>query len=666
MIFSLVCLFPILFSTVESSSEFIFPKGLPCKVYNRTALDCRNRKLTHIPSLKYANAKSLDLSYNELGTVNGTSFIHLDQLEELDLSGNSISNISFGAYLSLRVLDLRFNMIRNIGTNTFAGLNKLETLDLSVNSISNISFDAYLSLRVLDLSYNKIRNIGTDTFAGLNKLETLDLSDNSISNISFDAYLSLRVLDLSYNKIRNIGTNTFAGLNKLETLDLRWYDECEPPSVLTLHGSPFRSTTLLKKLTLAGSCLFSLPPSVFDGLHELQELDISWNEIGSLPMNVFRGLTNLTHLDVSINNVSGLLPAVVFQDLISLEYLDISSNKISNFIMPDITETLLVNLKYLDLSGNIISSLPETLFENLMHLTYLDISFNRLTSIPCKAIEGLQMLRTLNMRYNDFGYLPCSLANMTSLKELHTSYNWGHWEGTEYWNESKWSELITRLPASLSTLHLEVYHRSVFQPVMAASYLNSSLSSLEISYCKSDSYPSIEDDAFSVFPYLRNLSINSYCTPGSSLSYPITLSKYAFRNLSHLESLDLSRNGLTEFPLEALANSVKHLDLSNNDIKHISYYGTQYNISLQLESLDVSYNPICTLDLSFFDKLVDVSLNVDSDSYFYIYGISTALRYLDISADSIDTVTFNTDMPLCTRVTALEEISVNRLFFFFY
>ncbi|XP_072015933.1 leucine-rich repeat-containing protein 3-like [Amphiura filiformis] len=134
MMFSLIYLFPLLVSTVESS-EFIFPKGLPCKVYNKTKLDCSNRKLTSVPPLKNTNVRSLDLSSNQLETVNGSSFIHLDQLEELNLSNNSVSNISFRRKVGSRVLDMRcggYYKILNISTNTFAGLNKLESLDLSL------------------------------------------------------------------------------------------------------------------------------------------------------------------------------------------------------------------------------------------------------------------------------------------------------------------------------------------------------------------------------------------------------------------------------------------------------------------------------------------------------------------------------------------------------
>ncbi|XP_072046677.1 uncharacterized protein [Amphiura filiformis] len=544
---SLIHMLLVLAVTVATSSiNFIYPKGLPCKVYNSTELDCRNRKLTSIPPLEDRNVESLDLSYNQLETVNGESFIFLTSLQRLDLSYNQLENVSGKSFIHLA------------------------------------------SLQSLDLSHNNISKISNDTFTGLNKLDTLDLSNQNHFN---------------------------------------------------LLGSPFRSTLSLKKLYIAFSGLSSLLSSVFSGLRELQELTLSNNKIPSLPASIFHGLTNLTHLYLSENAISRL-PETLFVDLFSLDYLDLSDND--------------------------ISSLPETLFVNLTHLNYIDLSRNRLTYTPCKAIEGLQTVSILNMGLNEFDYITCSIRNMTSLKEYTASFDMYNSpdDYTGYWNETKWSELITKLPASLSTLRLDVGGDTEFQTVKAES-TKSYVSSLMILSALSRGYPQIiiKDDAFSMFPHLHILSIKSL------LNSPTILFKYAFRGLSHLKLLDLSINGLTKFPyeaLEVLADSLEQLDLSNNNINIIGF--KSHNADFRLKSLDVSGNPIFEIHLGSFGNLTHLYLN-DRKSLgvvlWILFHTTTTIadfRSISISAETITEI--KTDgIPLCSSYPALENITFGKLRF---
>ncbi|XP_072048234.1 uncharacterized protein [Amphiura filiformis] len=544
------------------------------------------------------------------------------------------------------------------------------------------------NVRILDLSYNELETVNGENFTLLTSLQTLNLSHNQlrlVSEMSFIHLTSLQNLDLSYNVIQDVTNLTFTGLNKVETLDLSVQRQ------LTLHGSPFLSTTSLKKLNIVYG-LSSLPPSVFSGLHELQELDIRFNLIESFPDSVFQGLTNLVRLDASVCLDPGLdkpspIPAALLKDLTSLKWLDISYNQISNLpetlfsnltsleyldlsnnYIPSLPETLfanLINLEYLDLRDNYISSLSETLFVNLTHLTYLDISLNYLTSTPCKAMESLRMLLTLNMSANYFDHVTCSIENMTSLNELEASGKRFKGNDTEYWNVAKWTELITRLPSSLSTLNLVKIRSGVFQSVTAGS-MKSSVSFLRISdfgsICSHAFWHlSVEDDAFSIFPYLQNLTILNHCNMRIISTH---VSRYAFRGLSHLKSLYLSGIGLTEFPydaLEILAHTLEHLDLSNNNIYDINQ-GRHMNLGLK--SLDASMNPISYVDLGLLGNITNVYLKdaiIISGASIAIYTpfINQALRTIYISAQKITTL--YKSVPMCASYHALEEITFRKL-----
>ncbi|XP_072046951.1 uncharacterized protein [Amphiura filiformis] len=534
--------------------------------------------------------------------------------------------------------------------------------DCSNRQLSSIPLLKGHNVKSLDFSYNQLQTVYGISFIHLTSLQHLDLSHNQLEAVNGKSFIhltSLLSLDLSNNWIMDITNVTFSGLNKLETLDLSYQGNYQ--SYPTLHGSPFYSTASLKKLFITDSGLCSLSPLVFSGLHELQELDISWNNMDSFPESIFQGLTNLTRLDAVAFRIDSLSVAL-FKDLNSVEYLDLSRNLISS--LPETLFANLTNLEVLDLSWNIISSNLDTVFVNLTHLTYLDISHNSLSSTPCKAIVSLPMLSILNMSGNNFDYVTCSIENMNSLKELSTSYNIHQDNDTEYWNVAKWSELITKLPATLSTLYLGVSGKAVFQPVMPGS-LNSSVSLLTICfYCTNYFDVSVEDDAFSMFLYLKKLSINTRsCSTKNKLTH---LSKYAFRGLFQLKALDLSYVGLSEFSyetLEVLADTLEHLNLSNNEIQDIHHDGRYMRSGLK--SLDISRNPINHMDLGSLGNVTNVYLNyLTNPNFLNISTFNMALKSIYISVEQFTTVYYDDfPLPLCASSLALEDIAFSKLQF---
>ena len=519
----------------ESSTKYQYPKGLPCKVYNKNKLDCSDRKLLTIPPLKGQHIRSLNLSHNLLQTVDGASFVHLRSLE------------------------------------------------------------------MLDLSHNRLRNI------------------------RFDAIMSLRELELSSNNIDNISIATFAGLCELETLDLSQQDG------ITLLGSPFRSTPYLKRLNLAQCSLYKQPlvPTVFRGLHGLQELDISDNFIG-LPDSIFQGMTHLTRLKAPNNNIR-ILPKST-EDLTSLTHLNLAFNSLMEM---------------------------ETYFANLTRLEYLDITLNSISSIPCEVMDCLQSLKTLDIRWNYIHYLPCPLGKVTSLTKIRISR---HLMNTlpEYWNSTKWMELITRLPTSLSDLELDVAGQGIFQSVNNTTR-NSSIQSLTVSYCNVLGL-AIEDDAFVMFPFLKQLRMSAVCYSGySPKKYVLNISRYAFRGLLYLESLELRNNGITSLSRAFALNSLKHLDLSYNNIKSASVYP-----SLALESLNISNNPIDVVDLESFWNISALYLNNITSSKFVMTTSNSNLRSIQISGGSTSgatTIDYRISEPFCTVSPMLEEVTFSNIKF---
>ncbi|XP_015431913.1 PREDICTED: adhesion G protein-coupled receptor A3 [Dufourea novaeangliae] len=133
-------------------------------------------------------------------------------------------------------LDLSKNNIYTIEVNLFKNLTNLKRLDLSQNNITSVGdgcFNGLGNLERLDLSKNQITFIDAYAFRKLPNLKKLDLSRNNISimiSTLFHDLLALEHLKLNENKLTSLKDNTFYGLKSLKQLDLStnpWKCDCE-------------------------------------------------------------------------------------------------------------------------------------------------------------------------------------------------------------------------------------------------------------------------------------------------------------------------------------------------------------------------------------------------------------------------------------------------------
>ena len=126
----------------------------------------------------------LDMSWNQLHSLQSAMFRSLTRLISISLDGNPLMHLDSHAFVGLKsitALDLSSLMITSLNDDTFVGL-------YSVNE--------------LDLSYNDIRFISAGAFNGLNDMESLDLGNNAVDFIDGDAFKNLTLLNLVTDKVR--------------------------------------------------------------------------------------------------------------------------------------------------------------------------------------------------------------------------------------------------------------------------------------------------------------------------------------------------------------------------------------------------------------------------------------------------------------------------------
>nr|XP_020017745.1 toll-like receptor 9 [Castor canadensis] len=301
-----------------------------------------------IPSSKdfMPNCKSfkftLDLSRNNLVTIQPEMFVNLSRLQCLSLSHNSIAQAVNGSQFlpltSLRVLDLSYNKLDLYHGRSFTELPRLEALDLSYNSQAfgmqgvghNLSFVAQLpTLRHLSLAHNGIHSRVSPQLCSTS-LQSLDFSGNAVSRMwaEGDLYLhffqglrGLLRLDLSQNRLHTLLPRTLDSLPKsLQLLYLR------DNYLAFFNWSGLALLPNLEALDLAGNQLKALSNGSLPNGTRLQRLDVSSNSISSVAPGFFVLALELRELNLSSNDLKTLEPSWFGPLAGALKILDVRAN----------------------------------------------------------------------------------------------------------------------------------------------------------------------------------------------------------------------------------------------------------------------------------------------------------------------------------------------------
>ena len=198
------------------------------RIDNLKELDLSNNDISDIKVLekvKFENLEKLDLSHNQISDIKVLKKVKFENLEILDLSWNEISDIKIlekVKFENLKELYLYNNKISDIKVLEKVKFENLEILYLSFNNISDIKVlekVKFENLNELYLSVNKISDIRVLEKVKFGNLEKLDLSVNKISDIKVlekIKFENLKVLDLSQNQInKNEYSSLIDNLNYL-------------------------------------------------------------------------------------------------------------------------------------------------------------------------------------------------------------------------------------------------------------------------------------------------------------------------------------------------------------------------------------------------------------------------------------------------------------------
>lgn len=405
---------------------------------------CGGNQFTGTLPSQYAGPrmlKSLVVSGNGLtGTV--PALAGLSRLEMLDLSGNSLTDLS--------ALSYKENL-----TSLLASHNRLNGSSLAAVSGS---LQANLpALTNLDLSHCRLGGVLPDGMSSFQNLERLILNNNAIMGgipEAWDSALSrLVVLDLSHNNIS--GSYWMWGApNKqmLEEINLAGNADFGPQASQLFAGLVSVGASVERLLLTSTAVWGPIPPSI-SALSMLKSLRLGFTDIdggAGLPP-VLTVLAGLETLELSGIGLGGRLPSVL-RLFSGLKDLDLSSNSFSGMIPPEYTD---LPLETLNLSDNMLTGTLPALLTNLdsihtlnlannqfhgaihdswavaLHgLSRLDLSGNQLSGVlPASWTSGgayLQALQSIDLSDNYLtGALP-DFSSLPSLRELRLGHNAYH------------------------------------------------------------------------------------------------------------------------------------------------------------------------------------------------------------------------------------------------
>ncbi|XP_048761100.1 toll-like receptor Tollo [Ostrea edulis] len=167
----------------------------------------------------------MDISLNELSSLEHESFIPFQNLRELNASLNKINKfIGIEVLKKLYSLNLSHNSISRI--ENLVRSSSLVELNLSMNELEDISYmPGMMNLKILNLNNNKIKSL--DGVQALPQLRELYAQRNEVTEvIPLTSCFHLQILNLSGNRIHTLH-NAVGVFGQLKKLD-----------VLSLHGNP--------------------------------------------------------------------------------------------------------------------------------------------------------------------------------------------------------------------------------------------------------------------------------------------------------------------------------------------------------------------------------------------------------------------------------------------
>lgn len=383
-------------------------------------LDSSHNTELVVPST-FSNYNLRYLYISNFPNAQKVNFKPLTKLEELDLSGNEISDLVYifrAINYNLQVLRLR-NASFNFSLSLVANLPSLIELDVGM---ARFDLTEKLNGKLKSLRKLYLDNLDIDSnftkryfgFFNMNQLTHLDLSKNRLEYFPTENYVtnylmsSIRYLNLRNNMIKAFNFDFFGTDRKfnIEWLDLG-QNKLENISMIKIYsfGTYLNLTTIL--------------------------LDNNQFSFSNTFLGFFRILFSTKYLiDFSHNKITSQILEGYFDPNTNNKflYLNLSNNLLESFNLSLFSmyqmQFYQISVKHIDLSCNRIKSLTNYSFRIASLLSFLNLSHNELTDLPAGVFTKLRALKVIDLNQNRLSSLALTIfTSQTFLRLLNLSSN---------------------------------------------------------------------------------------------------------------------------------------------------------------------------------------------------------------------------------------------------
>ena len=378
------------------------------RFYNLVELDLSYNRIIHLNNdsdTELSTLRDLDISYNwRLQDLNSAFFAGIPNLQKLSIQGNYLVVSMFKGLRNLTYLDMSYNKPISVNSTPFMELEYLEDLNLGGCGLKNLSdtmFTGLSNLLMLNLGYNDLDYLPSGVFVRLTKLKVLDLSYNrlyhstSLPTDIFQPLIHLEQLKLFMNDIPHNVNYTYVDnpISKIPSLKQLYITGA--PNTNFGHG--YSSLKNLEYLEISGN-LSEINNETFFNLRYTRSLALSLGscKLSYISRNAFTSLKNLTSLDISKNRF--LCKYTMWINFITA----VCNSTVKNLIASNICTRDAIPWFY--------CSQP--------YLEYLDMSHNNLWKIPYVS-KSLKELILTNNNIEVFSIY--SLSQMYNLEKLDLS-----------------------------------------------------------------------------------------------------------------------------------------------------------------------------------------------------------------------------------------------------
>ncbi|XP_056141843.1 toll-like receptor 21 [Lampris incognitus] len=524
-------------SVVQIISGYSFENCIEDANSTHTKFSCVIRKEKNISKIigdLPHSATNLKISKNYIWHVPNSSFVHLPQLEILEMSLSHLSTVDGLAFQSLHCL---------------------KSLNLTSNNISELHpllFRDLQNLTFLSLTNNRLKQLPVSIFADVTNLTTLILRLNLLANFSGVAQSvshlkNLAVLDLCSNNLTS----------------LAHVNSSLPKSLLRLY--------LCKNKLYTLGCAPTF-------LMYVRVLDLSYNF--QLPSMAFKGLDLRQIIYLRMRSIRVNISELLSVSNIRASHIDFSGTDLNNsrslVNLCGLLKTKVKWMKKLLLTDNKIEVLENHTLSRCPQITgALDLSLNRMKAVSCLSfLIGQRQIQTLNVEHNHLVYLKACNGQKTppfqSLRELSFRYNRIlSVKPHAFYHTPK----ITTLKLNINTIAF--LDRKALK----------GLTHLETLRLDNNLLSDLFEDSFEDLYNLQTLNLRN--------NRIAVIFNGTFLNLTRLTTLDLGGNKITHFDPSGLdgLTSLANLYLDGNNLKEINskqYYAFQTT----LQVLDLQRNQI--------------------------------------------------------------------------